>query len=73
MEAAQSVDLQIKTGFPILQVAIYDRVNSSFADKSLDNDLRRIEHSFTTQISTRDRMGHRVLHPQTLKTAELRA
>ena len=29
MEAAQSVDLQIKTGFPILQVAIYGRVNSS--------------------------------------------
>src|ERR1700722_14701002 len=42
-----------------------------FADKSLDNDLRRIEHSFTTQISIRDRMGHTVLHPQTLKSAEL--
>jgi hypothetical protein len=29
MEAAQSAGLEIKTGFPILQVAIYDRVNSS--------------------------------------------
>jgi hypothetical protein len=29
IEAAQSAGLQIKTGFPILQVAIYDRVNSS--------------------------------------------
>ena len=29
MEAAQTAGLQIKTGFPILQVAIYDRINSS--------------------------------------------
>ncbi len=29
VEAAQSAGLRIKTGFPILQVAIYDRVNSS--------------------------------------------
>ena len=29
MDAAQSAGLEIKTGFPILQVAIYDRVNSS--------------------------------------------
>jgi len=29
MEAAQLAGLQIKKGFPILQVAIYDRVNSS--------------------------------------------
>ncbi len=29
MEAAQSAGLEIKKGFPILQVAIYDRVSSS--------------------------------------------
>ena len=29
MEAAQSAGLKIKTAFPILQVAIYDSVNSS--------------------------------------------
>ena len=29
MEAAQTAGLQIKTGFPILQVAIYDRISSS--------------------------------------------
>jgi hypothetical protein len=31
MKAAQMAGLEIKTGFPILQVAIYDRVNSSYA------------------------------------------
>jgi hypothetical protein len=29
METAQSAGLEIKKGFPILQVAIYDRVSSS--------------------------------------------